>query len=81
MTQIRPNLKGRFLSPSLTHANHQGDICLGKGNTERSEYSNVFEYFWPNIRYSNTNIKKLEYEYIRIFGPLKSWGTNVFEYS
>ena len=29
MTQIRPNLKGRFLGPSLTHTNHQGDICLG----------------------------------------------------
>ena len=48
------------------------NIKYSARNIRIFKYIRIFEYFWPNIWYSNTNIKKLEYEYIRIFELMKS---------
>ena len=44
------------------------------------EYIRIFEYFSPNIRYSNTNIVIFKNEYIRLFVILVT-NIRIFEYS
>ena len=43
------------------------------------EYIQIFEYFSPNIRYSNTNIVIFGNEYIRLFVILVT-NIRIFEY-
>ena len=45
MTQFIPNFKSKFLGPSLTDANPQGDTCSGN----ICQYQQYLSYYWPDL--------------------------------
>ena len=50
LTWFWPNLKGRFLGPSLTNANCHGDICLGNiCPGDIIPYQQYLSCYWPNF--------------------------------